>query len=95
MDVGAVFEQDPPCIRTSQGHVVAVHSGFKDEQIKGTFRNTTKDLAQKLLNRHRGDGASKTSVADCLAPPPTLPTALIGSIKARGTLTFNTPGGSR
>ena len=55
------------------------------------FGNITKDLIEKLLDQYYDGDVSKVPMTDYLAPPPAPPAALIKSIKAKGSLTFNVP----
>ena len=52
------------------------------------FGNITNE---KLLDQYYDGEISKVPTTDYLAPPPTPPAALIKSIKAKGSLTFNIP----
>lgn len=55
------------------------------------FGNITKALVEKLLDRYYDGDASKVPTIDYLAPPPTPPTTLMESVKAKGSLTFHVP----
>ena len=86
-----MFDQDPQRVCILQGPVAVAHSKVKDEPIKDMFGNITKNLINKLLDRYYAGDASKVPMVDYLAPPPTPPTTLVESIRAKDSLAFNVP----